>query len=144
MEFFSELVASELSNHPCKPILHLFGAPYVTVGKRRIDIPEGSQKLLAFVAIRRASVERRTAAGILWPTGNDVRAAGNLRTSLWRLNGVELALISADKTALRLADDAAVDLHIVSSWATRMIADRPKRTDLALLPLDMETFDLLP
>jgi DNA-binding SARP family transcriptional activator len=90
-------------------VLHLFGGPFVTVDSQRISIPEGSKRLLAFVALHGSRVERRYAAGALWPIGDDLRAAGNLRSSLWRLNRSCLPLIEADKTSLALRDDVAVD-----------------------------------
>ena len=60
------------SRHVGEPqVLHLFAGPYVTVGSRRQEVPEGSKQLLAFVALRRRRVERRKAAGTLWPFGDD-------------------------------------------------------------------------
>src|SRR5690349_1193595 len=58
------------------PVLHLFGGPYVTFGGGRRDVPEGSKRLLVYVALQRGRVERRSAAGALWPVGDDVRASG--------------------------------------------------------------------
>jgi hypothetical protein len=56
------------------PILNLSGGPFVSYGRHRVAVPEGSKRLLVFVALHRDRVERRY-------------AAGNLRSALWRLNG---------------------------------------------------------
>lgn len=66
-------------------VVHLFGGPYITVASERQEIPEGSKQLLAFVTLRQRRVERCKAAGALWPSGDEGRAAGNLRSALWRL-----------------------------------------------------------
>src|SRR4051812_16995502 len=102
-ELLDALVASEYADHASPPVVHLLGTPHLTVGDRSLEIPESSTRLLAFVALRPTGVQRRTAAGTLWPVGNDVRSAGNLRTALWRLNAVLAALIRADKSALHLS-----------------------------------------
>jgi DNA-binding SARP family transcriptional activator len=66
-------------------VVHLLAGPYITVGPERREVPEGSKQLLVFVVLRRRRVERRQAAGALWPLGDEERAAGNLRSALWRL-----------------------------------------------------------
>jgi DNA-binding SARP family transcriptional activator len=127
-----------------KVILHLFGGPFVTVGPRRVTVPEGSKRLLAFVALHGGRVERRYAAGSLWPTGDDLRAAGNLRSSLWRLNRGCVPLIEADKASLGLHPDVVVDVHVIAAWATRLINGRPAGADLTVLPSGVDGLDLLP
>jgi hypothetical protein len=47
--------------------------------------PEGSKRLVIFVTLNGGRVNRRRAAGTLWPCCDDVCAAGNLRCALWRL-----------------------------------------------------------
>lgn len=125
-------------------VLHLFGGPFVTCGCRRLEVPEGSKRLLVFVALHRGRVERRYAAGALWPEGDDIRAAGNLRSALWRLNGAGVRVISADKHGLAMRDDVLVDVHIVSSWAARLIMGSASRDDLSIMPWGVDALDLLP
>ena len=129
---------------PAGPVVHLFGGPYVTVGTQRHEVPEGSKQLLAFVAVRRRRVERRQAAGTLWPLGDEGRAAGNLRSALWRLRRAGIDLVAADKCSLRLNPDAQVDLHLMDQWATRLIDGTARAPDLALSPLLADALDLLP
>jgi DNA-binding SARP family transcriptional activator len=125
-------------------VVHLFGGPYVTIGNRRTEVPEGSKRLLVFVTLNGGRVERRHAAGALWPEGGDLRAAGNLRSALWRLRGAGLDLLDCDKSTLELRDGAIVDVSVVCGWASRLINGTAHTHDL--LPADIfgEVLDLLP
>ncbi|SFO74953.1 DNA-binding transcriptional activator of the SARP family [Geodermatophilus dictyosporus] len=125
-------------------VLNLFGGPYVCVDGRRREVPEGSKRLLAFVALRRRRVERRYVAGVLWPDGSDERAAGNLRSALWRLRGADIDLLAVDNCSLRLRDDVVLDVESVSDWATRLIKGTAPLDELRVLPSWSEALDLLP
>jgi DNA-binding SARP family transcriptional activator len=126
------------------PVLHLFGGPLVTRGERHIEVPEGSKRLLVFVALHRGPVERRFAAGSLWPVGDDLRAAGCLRSALWRLGRAGIDLLATDKRGLALRDDVIVDVRLVGAWAARVIAGAATRDDLGVLPWGLDALDLLP
>ncbi len=126
------------------PALHLFDGPYVVVAGRRREVPEGSKRLVAFVALNEGRVDRRSAAGTLWPVGNDERAAGNLRSALWRLRGAGIDVVQADKAVLRLAAGATVDLCVLADWAARLIEGRATDADLAAGAWRSSAFDLLP
>jgi DNA-binding SARP family transcriptional activator len=125
-------------------IVHLLGGLYVTKQGILFEVPEGSKRLLAFLALRRGRVERCHAAGALWPHGTDHRASGNLRSALWRLRGAEIDVFEADKWALRLRDNVRVDLHDVADCAGRLIADSPVAEDLGMAPMLIQALDLLP
>lgn len=125
-------------------VVHLFAGPYVMVGTERREVPEGSKQLLAFVALRRRRVERRQAAGTLWPVGDEERAAGNLRSALWRLRRAGINVLAADKWSLTLNAGVLVDLHLTEQWATRLIEGRPDGGDLAVSPSVADALDLLP
>jgi DNA-binding SARP family transcriptional activator len=126
------------------PVVHLFADPCVTIGTERREVPEGSKQLLAFVAVRRRRVERRQAAGTLWPFGDEERAAGNLRSALWRLRRVGINVLTADKWSLVLRTEVLVDLHVMEQWATRLIEGRAAERDLAISPWVADALDLLP
>lgn len=125
-------------------VVHLFGGPYVSVESERREVPEGSKQLLAFVALRRRRVERRHAAGTLWPSVDDERAAGNLRSALWRLRRADVNVLLADKWSLALSADVQVDLHLTEQWATRLIEGRTNPRDLTVSPSVAGALDLLP
>lgn len=124
-------------------IVHLFEGPYVTRGHERKAVPRGSKRLLAFVALGHGRVERLYAAGALWPFGDDDRAAGNLRSALWRLRQAGIDVIVADKWSLTLADDVVVDVELVGEWAGRLLRGVPMPEDLSLARLPADALELL-
>jgi DNA-binding SARP family transcriptional activator len=126
------------------PALHLFDGPYVCVDGARREVPEGSKRLLVFVALRRRRVERRHVAGMLWPVGSEERAAGNLRSALWRLRGADIDLMVVDKCSLRLRDDVALDTEMVCDWAGRLINGTCRDDELTIRPGLMQALELLP
>src|SRR3954451_14591208 len=117
MDLLDERPAAGRPNNGRDARIHLFGGPYVTIDRCRHEVPEGSKRLLAFVALRGCRVERRHAAGALWPVGDDNRAAGNLRSALWRLRGAGIDVMECDKWSLRLAREVRVDVAAVNEWA---------------------------
>jgi DNA-binding SARP family transcriptional activator len=133
-----------MSQPSADPVVHLFRGPFVTTGAARCEVPAGSRRLLAFVALHRSPVERHHAAAVLWPAMPPPRAGGNLRSALWRLRGAGIDVVTADQCGLALASRVTVDVHAVEEWAGRLIDERPRPTDLALTPSSTEALDLLP
>jgi DNA-binding SARP family transcriptional activator len=129
---------------PGRAMLCLLGGPYVLRSGRRFNVPEGSKRLLAFVALHGGRVDRRRAAGTLWPYGADDRAAGNLRSALWRLRGAGIEVLEADKTVLSLSDGTVTDVHQLCAWAARVIDGSMTDADLRVLHWDPEAADILP
>jgi DNA-binding SARP family transcriptional activator len=124
--------------------LHFLGGPCVTVRGVRREVPEGSKRLLVFVALHRSAVKRQHAAGALWPIGDEVRALGNLRSALWRLRMAGIDLVASDKWSLRLRAGVAVDLRLVNEWAGRLVRNTHLAEDLAVPAWSAEALDLLP
>jgi len=72
------------------------------------------------------------------------RASGNLRSALWRLNGVGISLLNADKYTLAIRDQIAIDIDAVDAWAARLISGHPVPTDLVVMPCGVDAVELLP
>lgn len=125
-------------------ILHLLGGLYVTRNGCRIDVPEGCKRLVAFIALRRGRVDRCHAAGTLWPSVDDRRAAGNLRSALWRLRSANTDVLEVDKRSIGLRPCVTVDVHEVADWAGRLVAQRALPGDLSLSLSLADALDLLP
>jgi DNA-binding SARP family transcriptional activator len=125
-------------------VVRVLGGLSLTCGSRKIAVPPGSRRLLAYLALHPGGVDRRSAAGVLWPTVGDGRAAGNLRSALWRLQRVGCPLARAEQTALRLEDDVLTDLRAVEGWATRVLGNATVRADLAVDPGSIADLELLP
>ncbi|MFK0252429.1 BTAD domain-containing putative transcriptional regulator [Streptomyces sp. NPDC090445] len=126
------------------PMLHLLGGPRVVHHGRWLDVPEGGKRLLAFVALNGGRVERRHAAGTLWPSGDDLRAAGNLRSALWRLKAAGIDLLDSDKCSLSVREHTVVDLYVLYGWAGRLINGKATAQDLSALKWRTDALDLLP
>jgi DNA-binding SARP family transcriptional activator len=124
--------------------LCLLGGPLVIKNGRRLEIPEGSKRLLVFVALNGGRISRRFAAGTLWPYGDDERAAGNLRSALWRLRGAGIDVLHANRSMLYLDPEASVDITQLSRWATRIIDGSADAADLLTLEMNPDALDLLP
>jgi DNA-binding SARP family transcriptional activator len=124
--------------------VRLLGGLSVTCNGARLAVPPGSRRLLAFLALHPAGVDRRSAAGILWPDVGDGRAAGNLRSALWRLQRGSCPLVRAEQSVLGLAEDVEVDLRRLEEWASRVLAGIPEPADLAVDPGPIADLELLP
>jgi DNA-binding SARP family transcriptional activator len=122
----------------------LLGGPYVVTDGIRREVPEGSKRLLVFTALNARRVDRRQVAGVLWPVGSDQRAAGNLRSALWRLKCAGIDLIESDNVSLSLRPGTVVDVRVVSDWATRLIDGTAVAADLRSVFWPADAMDLLP
>jgi hypothetical protein len=126
-------------------VLHLFDEPSVSLdGRDRVPVPEGCKRPLVFVALHRGQVDRRYAASALWPIGDDERASGNLRSSLWRLNRAKIEILDCRKRFLALRPEIVTDLHVIGDWAARLISGRATPTDLGVLPHGVDALELVP
>ena len=142
-------MASDASSAPLvtetgSDTLCLLGGPFLIKNGRRIEIPGGSKRLIIFVTLNGGRVSRRSAAGLLWPHGNDERAAGNLRSALWRLRGAGIHVLYADKCMLYLDPEISVDITQWSEWATSVIECGAGGADLLRVHVNPEALDLLP
>jgi DNA-binding SARP family transcriptional activator len=126
------------------PVLRLFGGPWLRYGGGRVEIPESGKRLLVFVALHRSQVQRRYCAASLWPDGSDARAAGNLRSAVWRLNQAGIDLVVSAKHTLMLRDDVVVDARVVGDWAARLIRGPSTAEDLVTVRGGLDAIDILP
>jgi DNA-binding SARP family transcriptional activator len=123
--------------------LHVLKGPFVTVEGERRDIPDSCQRLMVWLSLRRSRVDRIVAAGVLWPVVDDRRAAGNLRSALWRLRGAGLELVDSNNTSLALRVDVTVDVHMAADWAQRVICGSARDGDMKVVPWLADAIDLL-
>lgn len=116
-------VVSSAGTRPAS--LCLLTEPFLVAGGEVRTLPEGGKRLVAFTALSGGRVERRQAAGVLWPIGDDVRAVGNLRSALWRLRAAGCAVLDADKRQVWLRPEIETDADLLSRWAARLIDGGP-------------------
>jgi DNA-binding SARP family transcriptional activator len=126
------------------PVVCLLGGPYLMIGGRRSGVPDGCQRLLAFLAMNTGRVLRRRAAGLLWPEVEEERAAGNLRSALWRLRASGAEVVGSDKSSVWLQPGAGTDVASVHDWAARLLTGQALPDDLHTMWWHPEVVDLLP
>jgi DNA-binding SARP family transcriptional activator len=84
-----------------------------------VILPEGSQRLIAFLALKGRVIQRQVVAGTLWPDATESQGSSSLRSALTRLHGDARASLAATARDLGLSDDVTVDL-----WEARELAHR--------------------
>jgi DNA-binding SARP family transcriptional activator len=101
-------------------------------GDEVVEVPHGSQRLVAFLAFQSRPVQRTYVSGSLWPEANEQRAAGCLRSAMWRVPSLHgRAIVAGTATHLGLRPEVRVDYHETLAWATALVNGQP-RDDLAL------------
>jgi DNA-binding SARP family transcriptional activator len=126
------------------PAVRVLGGLALTRAGGPVLVPPGSRRLLAYLALHPGGGERRATAGLLWPAVSDARAAGNLRSALWRLQQVGFPLLDVPDAGLRLADVVEVDLATAQAWATRVVSGAVVEGDLAVDPGRLGSLEVLP
>jgi DNA-binding SARP family transcriptional activator len=107
---------------------------------RPLQIAASGERLLALLALHGRPASRRTVAGKLWPDKHDHRAAGNLRSVIWRLPP---GLVEVTSTQVALAASVRCDVVELVSHAQRLI-DGTAGSDPVDLGLERYRADLLP
>jgi SARP family transcriptional regulator, regulator of embCAB operon len=117
---------------PEGPRISLLGGFRLEDEGAAIVLPEGSQRLLALLALRGRLVKRPVVAGTLWPVATEVRASASLRTALARLPDHAGAAVEATARDLGISDRVSVDLWDSRALAHRLLA--PRDSSLAPYP----------
>lgn len=97
------------------------------------DLPGGSQRLLALLALQEGSLTRSAAAETLWPEASEAHANASLRSALSRLTAIEHEAVTYSPHELRLAAQVVVDIREARALARRLLkpsSDRARASDL--------------
>jgi len=124
----------------------LGGFVFAVGGDAILGISAGSQRLLAFLALRDRQVTRTQVAGTLWPESTDERAGASLRSAVSRLEPTARHALKVTATDLGLAPDVEVDVHYSRSLAHRLLdreANSPE-VDIGASAVAALSDDLLP
>ncbi|WP_367135513.1 MULTISPECIES: AfsR/SARP family transcriptional regulator [Streptomyces] len=109
-----------------------------------VRIPAGSERLLAYVALRSGPVARSDVAENLWPGASEARAHASLRSALARLRGAGCCrALDIGPAELALAEGVTVDLHELRALA-RELLDATETRSLGTGEIDGLSQDLLP
>lgn len=122
---------------PSEVVLHLLAGFGVEVDGEEVPLPGSAQRLVAFVALHERPLLRPYAAGTLWLDWPEARAAGNLRSALWRIQRNAPELVSADSHMLRLGRYVRVDLREAEMQARAELAGRSSEAAPDTLALDL-------
>lgn len=96
-----------------------------------MTLPDVSQRLLAFLALRNRHLHRCTVAGTLWTDTTDERAAANLRTALWRVRKLGGGLVVSDGAYLHIGPQVSTDLAEITEAVGRLVAAPRSREEPA-------------
>ena len=89
---------------------------------RRIDVPVGTQRLIAFLALRGPS-HRCFVAGMLWPEVPESQALASLRTGVWRMNRARTGCLVSTGTQLGIPADVAIDTDEHEVFTTGLLRE---------------------
>jgi len=103
--------------------LALLGGFELRVDGHPLRAPLSAQRVVAFLALNPGRCSRIFVAGQLWTLTSEERAAGALRTALWRLGQPAGALVCCEGQRLSLNPDVEVDIRDASSIARRLLGD---------------------
>jgi DNA-binding SARP family transcriptional activator len=102
--------------------LNLLNTFQLTRDEAEVSLPSGLQHLLAYLALHRRAHRRSHVAAALWEDVTDRRAAGNLRSALWRLRRHDLDIVGTTNQHVGLSDAVFVDVYEAERLAKRIIA----------------------
>lgn len=125
---------------PAASELQLLGGFQLRCRGRPVAPPTSAQRLLALLALHRTELSRGFVAGTLWLDASERRAAGSLRSALWRLRQTDPALVEARSGWLRLSQRVSVDVDRMVEASQRVRA----AGSVADLDDDLFVHELLP
>lgn len=124
----------------------LGGFKFFEGGRALVTLTSGSQRLMAFLALRDHTITREHVAGTLYPEATERHAYASLRSTLSRLDRRARDAVLASFTELCLAEGVTVDLRDAQALAHRILSRSPNLddTDLDETAVRALSADLLP
>jgi DNA-binding SARP family transcriptional activator len=126
------------------PLLELLGTLRVGQAGTWHAVANAEARLLAFLALRPRGSDRDAVARALWPGVDHARAAGNLRSAVWRAHALPVDLLAVGRSTLSLRPEVLVDVRLLAEWAARLISGQRDPDDLRPTPWDIVGVELLP
>jgi len=119
--------------------LDLLGGFRIDVDDVSVHLPPGVQRLLALLVLHDSPVRRVHVVGALWPDAAEESAHARLRSMLWRLRRLPVALVHAHGAELRFGAGTRVDVRELEARARSLQRDptAPDDLDVAGLGLDL-------
>jgi DNA-binding SARP family transcriptional activator len=115
------------------PRLALLGAFGLSHEGREVLLSMPARRVLAFLALQDRAVLRDHVAEMLWLDSTQDRAAGSLRSALFKLRQAACCeLVEATCGRLQLAEEVVVDVRDAVAWAHRVLDPSTEVCDLHL------------
>jgi DNA-binding SARP family transcriptional activator len=108
-----------------------------------VRLPLGSQRLVAYLALRNRPLMRLHVAGRLWAETSEARSFASLRTALWRIPGLAAGVVEATSSHVGLGREVVVDVREMIGLA-RGLLEQPEDLDEADIESSKLAGDLLP
>jgi DNA-binding SARP family transcriptional activator len=129
--------ASEVTMTPARQgpwELDLLGHWQLRLAGELVEVAPRQQRILAALALL-GSRPRGVLAELLWPAAPDTKAAGNLRTGMWKISHDLPGVLSISHDSLALAPRVIVDWHRVQERMAfiQSPTTAPDPADVALL-----------
>ncbi len=105
--------------------IQLLGGFAAFDGDIELSLPFSAQRVLANLALHGPVVGRHRLAGTLWGDADEDKAAGCLRSALWRIGRACQTLVRADRTSVRLSAEVQVDVPQMRACALSLIEHMP-------------------
>jgi DNA-binding SARP family transcriptional activator len=112
--------------------LKLTGGFEAGLAEQEIQLPLGTQRLVAYLALADGWVPRARCAGALWEDEPHERAISNLRTTLWRLGRTWDSLVVRERGRLGLVEDVQVDIGEPHDLTRRLVEAATVRDCVAM------------
>jgi DNA-binding SARP family transcriptional activator len=123
--------------------LSLLGGFELRCDARAVRLPLGSQRLIAYLALRDRPLLRIHVAATLWTEASEPRSLANLRSALWRIPDLACAVLETSPGHVGLAREVAVDIREVISVVRRLL-EQPAGADEQHVESSRLADDLLP
>jgi DNA-binding SARP family transcriptional activator len=126
--------------------LALIGGFALRKGDREIVVAASGQRLIALLALHDRPLTRLRVAGTLWSEFSTERSLADLRTTLWRINQSDKAIVTATHSTLGLGSNIEVDVLKLVAFTRRLgqAAAGLVRADLDSVTVSELCGDLLP
>ncbi len=116
----------------------------MSIEEEELPLPMNAQRLVSFLALQSRPLLRKYVFGSLWGDANERRAAGSLRSALWRLNHPKYTLVSLTSDHLELSSTVTVDLREAEALARRVLDPAEELDEVAAVNEEVLSSDILP
>jgi len=135
-----------VTENPGYEVSLLGGFVFSVDGDALLGLSGGSQRLVAFLALRDRTLTRQQVAGTLWPESTDAQAGASLRSAVSRLQDPARRALRVTAHDLGIAEGVVVDVYRSQSLAHRLLDPEspPSKEDTGRDAVSTLSDDLLP